>query len=130
MPEGVIALLQTLAGGALLYIVQGIFGLKNKNVDENYKIRQDQRRDIDELKKQVAALLAEQTTMRKELDTWKEKYWTVVGEDNKLALQYQSLREEHEELKKDHEALKVKNKALEDEVVSLQKQITANKLSS
>lgn len=127
MPDGVIALLQTLAGGALLYIVQGLFGLKNKNVDENYKIRQDQRRDIEDLKKQVSQLLITQESMRKELDTWKDKYWTVVGEDNKLALQYQSLREEHEELKKDHEELKVKNKTLEDEVVGLQKQITENK---
>jgi hypothetical protein len=79
MTDPVIALVAAIFGGAGLKLLENIFSRSQAKSDLATQLREELRRD-------VAALREEIDDIDESLDSWKQKYYNLLGGFNELAM--------------------------------------------
>ena len=79
MDTAILALLGTIFAGVGLEVVKNWF-TRGQKIDAATEIRQELRKEAEDLKADAAALREEIRKVEKELDAWKEKYFLLLQE--------------------------------------------------
>jgi len=93
MNEGLFALLGAIFGGVGLKILERIFVVKDRQLDDAAAIRQELREEIRTLRKEI-------NEARGEIDKWRNDYYTILQKYNGLVTENEDLKRDMEYLKK------------------------------
>lgn len=80
MDTAILALLGTIFAGVGLEVIKNWFTRGQKKIDAATEMRQELRKEAEDLKADAAALREEIRKVEKELDAWKEKYFLLLQE--------------------------------------------------
>lgn len=81
---GFVALMGTVFGGAGLKIVESWIGRAKERADAGSEMRNELRRDIEGLRKQLENGEAEQRRLESLVEEWRAKYYDLLGEKQKV----------------------------------------------
>lgn len=77
---GFVALMGTIFGGAGLKITEAWLGRAKDRANEDKSMREELRKEIDNLRTQLEKADAEEKRLEGLIDEWKEKYWEIREE--------------------------------------------------
>lgn len=81
---GFVALMGTIFGGAGLKIIESWLGRAKVKADQGAAIRDELRRDIEGLRKQLENGEIEQRRLEGLVEEWRAKYYELLGEKQKV----------------------------------------------
>jgi predicted nuclease with TOPRIM domain len=102
MKEVIIALIGALSGGVGVTLIQQVFQLREKHLDESTSIRKELREENKSLKEQYWKL-------GQELEAWRDRFYKLkedrLKEQEKYEVEFNALQEKYDELLEKYNAL-------------------------
>ena len=90
---GFVALMGTIFGGAGLKVIESWLGKAKERAAENATIRDELRKDIDNLRAQLAAADEEEKRLEAQIEEWRGKYYDLRDEKQQVVTELTILKD-------------------------------------